>query len=253
MRRTPTLLVGLSVAFSIVVTAAVADEEDGLAEWIAKIRAANSQRKHSEVIRLANEMIRRKPDLVFLYAIRGDAKLKSGDAAGAIADYDRQIKLDADARDPHWQRGIAYYYAGEYEKGEQQFAWYQNYDSDDVENVVFHFACRAQRLGLEEAREAIFDKPADRRIPMSEIYDFYLGKLSAEEVLAAAKQGDPTKAQLNSRLMYANLYLGLYYDALGDEARAKQYILAADSHKVDTYMWDVAQMHAKRLQSGVEN
>ena len=56
------------------------------------------------------------------------------------------------------------------------------------------------------------------------------------------------EAERNKRLFYANLYLGLYYEAAGDAEPAKRHlILAADKYKFDNYMWDVAHVHAEQL------
>ena len=41
---------------------------------------------------------------------------------------------------------------------------------------------------------------------------------------------------------------GLYYEAAGDNAKAKEHITtAAEKHKIGHYMWDVARVHAERL------
>ena len=56
---------------------------------------------------------------------------------------------------------------------------------------------------------------------------------------------DPSPDELNRRLFYAELYIGLHYDAAGEEKEAKEHIEAAVEHKINHYMWDVAQVHAK--------
>jgi lipoprotein NlpI len=53
---------------------------------------------------------------------------------------------------------------------------------------------------------------------------------------------------MNQRLFYAHLYVGLYYEAIGDRKRAREHILkAADDDKADHYMGDVARVHAALL------
>ncbi|MFN9943400.1 MAG: hypothetical protein ACK56I_28400, partial [bacterium] len=43
---------------------------------------------------------------------------------------------------------------------------------------------------------------------------------------------------------YSHLYLGLYYEAEGNEELAKEYIVkAADKYKIDDYMWYLSQVH----------
>ena len=46
---------------------------------------------------------------------------------------------------------------------------------------------------------------------------------------------------------YAHLYLGLYYEVTGDAAKAKEHLELATRHKIGHYMWNVADVHAKRL------
>src|SRR4051812_38792887 len=47
---------------------------------------------------------------------RGDARLFLGDAKGAVADFEKEIAIDPSHDAPHWRLGIAYYFAGEFEK-----------------------------------------------------------------------------------------------------------------------------------------
>ena len=108
----------------------------------------------------------------------------------------------------------------------------------------------ARADGVAKAREQMLKIGDDRRVPMREVYSLYAGKITPDDVLAAARSGKPTPAQLNERLFYAHLYVGLYYEAAGDKAKASEHITkAAEKHKIGHYMWDVARVHAERLAS----
>jgi len=49
-------------------------------------------------------------------------------------------------------------------------------------------------------------------------------------------------------LCYAHLYLGLYYEALGDDQKAKKHLkLSAIDYRMDHYMGMVAQLHHRLL------
>jgi lipoprotein NlpI len=85
---------------------------------------------------------------------------------------------------------------------------------------------------------------------MMPIYGLYQGKLKPEDVLAAANNSPPNRELHNQRLFYANLYIGLWYEAAGQADEAKKHILEAQKHKIAHYMWDVARVHAERLQAG---
>ena len=150
---------------------------------------------------------------------------------------------------PHnWQRGIALYYAGKFTEGRKQFELHQTVNPDDVENAVWHFLCTAREQGVEAARKQLIPIRGDTRIPMKEIHDLFAAKATPEDVLAAAAAGDATPADRRNRTFYAHLYLGLYFEALGDAARMREHILASlPLAAPDDYMGDVARVHARRL------
>ena len=81
------------------------------------------------------------------------------------------------------------------------------------------------------------------RTPMRQVYDMFRGRLKPDDVMAAA--GDRPEAQF-----YAHLYLGLYFEALGDGVHALEHIKAAadDRFAMGGYMHRVAQLHLTRLQ-----
>jgi lipoprotein NlpI len=87
--------------------------------------------------------------------LRGEEHFRQAQIAESIADFDRQVKLQPDQAAQHWQRGIAYYYAGEYDKGARQFELHQTVNPQDVENAVWHFLCvvRAPKGSVEAARK----------------------------------------------------------------------------------------------------
>jgi lipoprotein NlpI len=79
------------------------------------------------------------------------------------------------------------------------------------------------------------------------VYALFAGKAKPDDVLTAARAGDPRGDELKRRLFYAHLYLGLWYEAGGKPAEAREHILEAEKHKIGHYMWDVAHVHAERL------
>lgn len=169
----------------------------------------------------------------------------------SISDFDSFLEIVPEEDPHHWQRGISYYYANQFEKGKAQFERHQEVNSQDVENAVFHFICAARAPGgtPEKARGDFIEITRDTRVPMKEIWALYAGKGSPEEVLAAAKAGAPAEDDLRNRLCYAHLYLGLYFEALGETERSAEHIkLSAGKYRMDHYMGKVAQVHAKLRQ-----
>lgn len=187
------------------------------------------------------------PKLAAAYDGRGSEQFKLGQIEKSIQDFDRYLELRPDQEPWHWKRGISYYYAGRFDEGRRQFEGYQTVDDNDVENAVWRYLCMARDKSVEVARDDMLKIKRDPRVPMMEVYELYSGRARAEDVLAAAKAGEPTADELNARMFYAHLYLGLYYESLGDAKQAREHIEAAREHKIGHYMWNVADVHAKRL------
>ena len=178
---------------------------------------------------------------------RGEAQFKQGKITESLRDFDTFLSLEPNQKPFHWQRGIALYYAGRFAEGKQQFELHQTVNSHDVENAVWHFLCTARAEGLEAAKKQLIPIDQDARVPMAQVHKLFAGKASPEDVLAAA-QAAPSTTPAGEPLFYAHLYLGLYFEALGDKEKASEYIFkAAMQAKANGYMGDVARVHAARM------
>jgi len=177
------------------------------------------------------------------YNRRGAEHFKLGHIEQSLDDFDRAIKLDPAEAPYNWQRGISLYYAGRYEDGRKQFELHQTVNSNDVENAVWRYLCMARAGTVASARAAILPIQHDARVPMMQIYALYQGKVRVDDVLAAAKAGNPPAEELNDRLFYAHLYIGLYYEAAGDAKAAREHIERAVRYRANHYMGDVARVH----------
>jgi lipoprotein NlpI len=195
-----------------------------------------------------NKVLELDPKNPRIYHLRGCAEFKAGRIAASIADFDKYIELVPAAKVSHWQRGISYYYAGRYDDGIAQFEGYQTYDSNDVENAVWRFMCMAKKVGVPKAQAAMLKIGPDKRVPMRQVYDLYVGAKKPQDVLDAARAGKPAAELLNRQLFYAHLYLGIWHDLKGDKRQALDHLrTAADQHRIDHYMWDVARVHRDLL------
>lgn len=186
-----------------------------------------------------------EPKLAVAYQQRGLLHFKAGHVADSIKDFDKYIELEPKAKVSHWQRGISHYYAGRWDDGIAQFEGYQEFDSNDVENAVWRFMCQARKEGIDKARKEMLKIGADKRVPMRQIYDLYLGKITPEEVLDSAKKTNAeNKAALNSQLFYAHLYIGIWRELEGNKKAAFEHLQrATEDHRIGHYMWDVARVH----------
>ena len=205
--------------------------------------------RHEPALADFDRVLQLDPRHADAYDHRGSEQFKLGRIADSIADFDKAIELDPARERGHWKRGISYYYAGKYRLGRKQFESYQTFDDNDVENAVWRYLCMARGESADKARRELLKIKDDRRVPMMQVYAMFAGKTRPENVLAAARAGDPTDEELNRRLFYAELYLGLYFDATGDRQQAAEHIAAAVEHRVEHYMWDVARIHAELLKS----
>jgi hypothetical protein len=158
--------------------------------------------------------------------------------------FDQLVAAVPGAEPDLWQRGLALYYAERYADGQKQFELHRTVNPNDVENPAWHFLCVARLEGVQAARGKLLPVGEDPRVPMKEIFELYSGKCEPAAVLAAAEQGE-AEARRN-QLCYAHLYLGLYFEALGDAVKAREHITqSAGPFRMDHYMGKVAVMHAK--------
>lgn len=241
-------------------------EPETTAQLLEQSGEATRQEKHDDAANLLSQVIQRltqdpagdSAQLADAYYLRGRAQFRLAKFRESLADFDKFVELRPKLASRQWERGIACYYAEEFKKGAEQFALYQTYHDNDVENSVWRYLCMARTEGVEKARAAILPIRNDPRVPMMAVYDLYRGRLKPDDVLAAAAVDGVEGDQLSSQLFYARLYVGLYFEAAGDRDAARKYLLlAADEHRetrgVNRYMWDVARVHADRLREAKEN
>jgi lipoprotein NlpI len=231
----------------------LARAHDSEEDLLQRATQASARGDSDQAIGVLTEVITKNPKQSIAFYLRGRENFRAGKIKESVSDFDKHVDL-ATAKDPkaearQWERGISYYYAGEFEKGARQFELYQTYHDQDVENSTWRYLCVARTDGVEKARQNLLPISNDRRVPMMQIYDLYRGKLKPADVLAAAEVGEPTKGALNEHLFYAHLYIGLWHEAAGEKDLAKKHILEAEKHKIGHYMWDVAHVHADLLRA----
>lgn len=181
------------------------------------------------------------PDALFQ---KGVAAFFAAKPKESVAAFDQLIALEPDVKPQLWQRGLSLYYAGDFKGGREQFEVHQTVNGNDVENAAWHFLCIAKGEGVDAARKVFIPIEGDSRIPMKQVHELFAGKGSEEAVLKAAEEGEGEN--LRNHRCYAHLYLGLYFEAIGDNVKAKEHMLkAAKDFAMDHYMGRVAQVHVK--------
>jgi len=177
---------------------------------------------------------------------RAVSDFERGRVVESAAGFDNLVKLVPDSAPQLWQRGIALYYAGRYKDCRAQFELHRTVNPNDVENAVWHFLCVARQESPDKAKSALLPVGPDSRVPMRQVYDMFRGVRRPEEVLTAG--GAETSGQF-----YAQLYVGLYYEALGNKPKVLEHLTAAAAERfaaVGGYMHTVAKVHLGILQRG---
>jgi lipoprotein NlpI len=226
------------------ITRAIAIEPQNPRGYFVRARFYEENREPAKAIADYDQVIKLDPRQPDAWQHRGGEHFKLGHIKESIADFDQFIVLAPQQAPHHWQRGISLYYAGRFEEGQKQFESHQTVNSNDVENAVWHFLCVARAASVEKARAALIPIKGDGRVPMMEVHALFADKIKPEEVLKAATAGNLTPAQRQRQLFYAHLYLGLYFEVLGDDKQAHEHITkAAVEYQTGDYMGDVARVH----------
>jgi lipoprotein NlpI len=204
--------------------------------------------KYAESAATYTQLLTEFPEEKGLYQHRGTAYFRAGKIKEACADFDLYNEAFPGNAPKNWQRGIALYYAGRFEDGRKQFELHKTVNPDDVENAAWHFLCNARANGVERARKELIPVEGDPRVPMKEIQQMFAGTLLPAGVLAAAQANAPGAAEKQRREFYAHLYIGLYHEACGEAARAREHLeLAAKGYGRTDYMAEVARVHVLLL------
>ncbi|MEI6234813.1 MAG: tetratricopeptide repeat protein [Planctomycetota bacterium] len=180
------------------------------------------------------------------YRHAGAEYFYAGNFAASLAAFDACAKHFPNQAPQLWERGITLYYLKRFADGRKQFEDHKAVNPHDVENAAWHFICAAKETSVEQARKALIfiDTDQDTRIPMKQVYLLFKGDGKPEDVLAAATAGNPGADALKNQLCYAHLYLGLYFEALGETKKAREHLeKSAVEFGEDHYMGQVGRVH----------
>lgn len=207
------------------------------------MKAQFEQQKSGIDAQLAKE-----PDSVEWLSRRGDIRLFLGDAKGSVEDFEKEIKFDPSHDAPHWRLGIAYYFAGQFEKSAAQFAKYHAYDARDRENGIWQFLANAKVKGVEAARKEMLEYTRFDREPFPDLYAMFAGKKTSAEVM----RGIEEKGLKDDKLVmfFGRYYVGLNEQLLGNAEAAREHLAEAVSLAMEAragggpgYMGQVARLH----------
>jgi lipoprotein NlpI len=215
--------------------------------WSNRIEQALRDGKADQALAEISRAIAKSPELSQLYLIRGSLLFRSGKIDESLPDFDKVIEIDPPLKPYLWQRGIALYYAGKYQDGLDQFAVHRDVNPNDVENAFWHFLCAVKIKGLKAAQDDVLLSGNDQRVPMMQVQQLIQGKATVEQVIAAAEKNRKLIDGSDYDRFYGYLYVGLYYDAIGNRVKALEWIEKCVALDVSGYMGDVAKVHLDTL------
>ena len=230
-------------ALKLVDQVLVADDKNADAHSLrGDIRVAG--RQFDKAVTDYSKAIELNPRSSAVYDQRGTAYFKLAKIPESLADFNKSIELDPKAGPGHWRRGLTLYYAEKFADGVAQFTTSDKSEPNDVENAIWHFLCNARVQGVEKARgEFLKVKEDPRGAYMMKIYELFLGKAKPEDVFAAAESGQGSKDPERIRKFYANYYVGMYYEAIGEPKKSLEMLKEALQYPNNHYMMDVALVH----------
>ncbi len=220
-----------------------ASAQDSEASWSEKIEKFLSEGKTAEALNAADKVVEANPMSWSVYLMRGGVRFRAGKLDESLADFDRSIELDPQSEAHNWQRGIALYYAKKYQEGREQFELHRRVNPNDVENSVWHFMCVAKLDGPEKARAVLIPSAGDSRPPLMDVLELFRGKKTPEDIAKAAEKYKAGTRTGDSARFYGYLYIGLYYEAIGDDKLAREWITKSLETKTGGYMADVGRFH----------
>ncbi|MEM0925320.1 MAG: tetratricopeptide repeat protein [Planctomycetota bacterium] len=228
----------LSLAFSSPEIAAQTIKES---EQVREFSRAIQLKQFSKAREIATSLAK-APSSSRVQLIAADLLLRSGDAAGAVKQFDAYVEKQPGEKPYLWQRGIALYFVGRYKDGVEQFKIHRDVNPKDVENAAWHFLCLAKLESPEKARQRVLPAPNDSRPPMKEVLEMLKTGDTADVAEKTEKSTDPMAK------FYGNFYLALHADALDQRQDAIKFMKLAVGGPPMRYMGDVARVYLEFLQ-----
>ncbi len=192
-------------------------------------------------------------DATQVHSRRGDALFFLRRYQQSVAEYQAMTELDPSLDASHWRLGIALFFADEPAKAAAQFEKYHSFDNVDRENGIWRYLSQCKATDAQIAKKELLRYDKDDREPFPAVYKLFDGSLSPEAALRTIP-GDLPAIELDKRLFYTELYIGVHAAAQGKHAEAKKFLSLAVSRKWPrdsgfgpNYMWHVARVQLEDL------
>jgi lipoprotein NlpI len=213
---------------------------------LLKAQIASKKGDSAEAEKLLSSHIEKFPEDPTGYYLRGRERFRQAKIKESVADFDQVVKQSPAREKQLWERGISQYYAGDYARGAKQFELYQTYHDADVENAAWRYLCQAKATDVKTAKRDLLPIKGDERPVLMDIYAMFKEEKTPSEVISIAEKVNGDETDKKMAMFYAQLYVGIYYEALGEDKKSLEHIrLAAEKYNDDHYMGDVAKVHLK--------
>ncbi len=222
--------------------------EPGVLDLRADGLKALDQGDRNGAIGIADQLIRDFPDDPRAIRAAADLNLRSGRIHTSVRQFERSLEQAPEARAELWQYGIALALAGKFDEGKRLFELHRTVNPRDVENAAWHFYCVAKAASAREARKSVLPAVGDSRVPMNEIRRMLIDGNEARVSEAIAKLPEGSSERRNAEF-FAELYLALHADAVGDREKALRHAAASASIADSNYMGDVARVYLGELKA----
>lgn len=173
-----------------------------------------------------NQLLEYRPGMADAYNYIGIHATQSGDFDMAFEAFDSVIELDSDHPYVLLNRGIAAYYAGQFELAQNDLADYHYQKPDDAYRVLWLFFADLQ-VNSERAFELL--ERRQEALPGSwekNLVRLFSGQISSQQLMASTLEGVEDQLVLIERLAESYFYLGKF------ERMNEQYDDAANYFKL---------------------
>jgi lipoprotein NlpI len=198
--------------------------------------------------------IKKSPGDLRAISTRADALFFLGKFKEAVRDYDKMVELDPATDASHWRRGIAYFYANDFDKASKQFERYHSFDNIDRENGIWRYLSQHKAKGQKHARQGLLKYEKDDREPFPAVYKLFAGQLRPDQILNQIAAANISKTEREKRTFYAELYIGLNELVERRPGSAQKHLHAAVATEWPrtagfgpNYMWHVGRLQLNRL------
>ena len=164
------------------------------------------------------------------------------------------VELDPATDASHWRRGIAYFYASDFDKASKQFERYHSFDNIDRENGIWRYLSHHKAKGQKYARKGLLKYEKDDREPFPAVYKLFAGQLTPEQILNQIAAANISKTEREKRIFYAELYIGLNELVERRAKSAEKHLHVAVATEWPrtagfgpNYMWHVGRVQLNRL------